>query len=124
MTLVTEDGAECRGMAYLITPEEFAHLDHREKNGYLRYAVGLDLDDGRQVEGLVYVAAQDNAAYLGPASEAAIAHQVARAAGPSGPNRDYVLGLAMALRELGWHDEHVFTIEQELRRIDVVTLDT
>jgi hypothetical protein len=35
-TLVEQAGAHTAGMAYLITPEVFAHLDHREKNGYLR----------------------------------------------------------------------------------------
>jgi glutathione-specific gamma-glutamylcyclotransferase len=118
VTLVSDPGATCMGMAYLITPEEFAHLDHREKNGYLRIATALHLDDGRCVEGLVYVAAEDNAAYLGPDSELAIARQVASAVGPSGPNKDYVYGLALALRELGWHDEHVFSIEHELRQLE------
>jgi cation transport regulator ChaC len=118
VTLVSDPGAICLGMAYLITPEEFAHLDHREKNGYLRIATPLHLDDGRTVEGLVYVAAEDNAAYLGPESELAIARQIASAVGPSGPNKDYVYGLALALRELGWHDEHVFGIESELRRLE------
>jgi cation transport protein ChaC len=35
--------------------------------------------------------------------------------GPSGPNRDYLLNLAEALRALGDHDAHVFEIEEHLR---------
>ena len=68
-TLVPQAGASCAGMAYLITPEVFAHLDHREKNGYLRLAIAIHFDDGSSEEGLVYVAADDNAAFLGAASE-------------------------------------------------------
>jgi cation transport regulator ChaC len=113
-TLIRAPGAVCVGTAYLITPGVFAHLDHREKNGYLRHALAIELDDGRAVEGLVYVAGEDNAAYLGPAGEAEIARQIAAAAGPSGTNRDYLLHLAEALRGLGADDEHVFAIERHL----------
>jgi cation transport regulator ChaC len=116
-TLVPEPGAVCAGMAYLITPGVFAHLDHREKNGYLRLATELHFDTGGSTEGLVYIATADNAAYLGTADEAAIAAHIAGAAGPSGPNRDYLLHLAEALRALGQHDEHVFAIERHLRQL-------
>lgn len=113
-TLVPQADAICHGMAYLVTPEEFAHLDYREKNGYLRLAIGITFDDGSSTEGLVYIAASDNAAFLGAAPEAAIAAQIATASGPSGPNRDYLLALAQALRAMGKPDEHVFAIERYL----------
>ena len=116
-TIVPQAGAICDGMAYLITPEVFAHLDHREKNGYLRLATAITFDDGRGIEGLVYIANEENAAFLGAASELDIARQIARASGPSGPNSDYLLHLAHALRELGKVDTHVFAIEQHLARI-------
>ena len=114
VTLVPDPGALCHGMAYLVTPEEFAHLDHREKNGYLRLATDIHFDDGSSVEGLVYIATHENAAFLGPASEAEIARQIAAAHGPSGPNSEYLLELAKALRELGKPDPHVFEIERHL----------
>lgn len=116
-TLIAEDGATCDGMAYLVTPAVFDHLDHREKNGYLRHAVDIEFRDGQRVQGLVYIAAPDNAAYLGPATEAAIAGQIAAAIGPSGRNIDYVRQLASALRTLGIRDTHVFTIERSLQGI-------
>lgn len=122
VTLVLREDAVCAGMAYRITPTTFAPLDHREKNGYLRLATALRLDDGRDVEGVVYIATADNAAFLGPASEQAIARQIAASHGPSGPNRDYLLHLADALRELGADDPHVFAIERELLGIDSRTL--
>jgi glutathione-specific gamma-glutamylcyclotransferase len=114
VTLVEDPGVVCHGMAYLVTPEEFAHLDHREKNGYLRLATEISFEEGGSVEGLVYIATHENAAYLGPATEREIARQIAAARGPSGPNSEYLLELAKALRELGKSDDHVFEIERHL----------
>lgn len=114
VTLIPEPGAVCDGMAYLITPAVFAHLDYREKNGYLRFAAEITFDDGATAEGLVYIATSDNAAFLGEDSEQAIAAHIARSTGPSGPNRDYLTALALALREMGKHDPHVFEIERHL----------
>lgn len=113
-TLVPEAGAVCHGMAYLITPEVFGHLDQREKNGYLRLATDIVFDDGTSVEGLVYIATEDNAAFLGEASEEAIARQIAASSGPSGPNSEYLIDLAHALRDMGKDDAHVFAIEKFL----------
>ena len=116
-TLVAEPGAVCHGMAYLVTPEEFAHLDYREKNGYLRVATCIAFDAGGSAEGLVYIAADDNAAFLGAAPDRVIAAQIAGASGPSGPNRDYLQALAQALRDMGKPDDHVFAIERQLARL-------
>ena len=118
LTLVGEPDARCCGMAYLITPAVFDHLDLREKNGYLRQVIEIDLHGGMTVPALTYVAAPDNAAYLGAAPEADIATQIATAHGPSGSNRDYVYALAAALRSLGAHDAHVFAIEQHLHALE------
>lgn len=116
-TLVQSPGAVCAGMAYRITPQVFDHLDYREKNGYLRLATEILFEDGASAEGLVYIAAEDNAAFLGPAPESAIARQIAACAGPSGRNSDYLLDLARALRELGKHDAHVYAIERHLNEL-------
>ena len=132
VTIIEEAGAICHGMAYLVTPEVFSHLDHREKNGYLRLATTITFDDGDgqshggsngssdgsddsdSIVGLVYIATPDNTAFLGEASEQEIARHIARSIGPSGPNSDYLNHLAHALRELGRHDQHVFEIERHL----------
>ena len=113
-TLIPLEGAVCQGMAYLVTPEEFAHLDHREKNGYLRVAIDIHFDAGGVEEGLIYIAAADNAAWLGDAPVEEIARHIASASGPSGPNVEYLLRLAAALREMGHHDDHVHAIEAHL----------
>ena len=118
LTLVESPGTVCAGMAYSVAPSVFDHLDVREKNGYLRFSTPMTFADGGHEEGLVYIATEDNAAFLGPAPEAAIARQIAASHGPSGPNRDYLLNLAEALRELGAEDEHVFALERHLLGVE------
>jgi cation transport protein ChaC len=116
-TLLPEAGAVCAGMAYRVAPGTFGLLDIREKNGYLRFTLMLDFGDGQSTNGVVYIAAADNAAWLGPADDAAIARHITETAGPSGSNADYVFKLAAALRELGADDPHVFAVEAHLHRL-------
>jgi cation transport regulator ChaC len=61
-----------------------------------------------------YVAKADNPNYVGPDPLDRIAAIVRGAAGPSGPNVEYVLRLAAALRELAVEDPHVFALERLL----------
>ena len=115
VTLIPARGIHCKGIAYRIDASVFEHLDHREKNGYQRHTVDIALKHkGATVEGVVYVARPDNPAYLGAASDAEVADHIARARGPSGSNRDYLLQLAAALRELEDHDPHVQALESLL----------
>ncbi|MBZ5488414.1 gamma-glutamylcyclotransferase [Halomonas aquamarina] len=117
VTLTPVKGALCHGMAYRITRDVLAPLDHREKNGYLRELTPMHFADGSQAQGLVYMATEDNPAFLGPAPLEAMAHQIACAEGPSGPNRDYLLNLASALRDLEVEDTHIFALEERLQRL-------
>ena len=112
VTLVPAAGAICKGVAYRVEHEVFEHLDHREKNGYERHAVSIDLSaQSRRVGGILYVARADNHAFLGPAPLSELADHIARSTGPSGSNRDYLLELAAALRELDENDPHVQALE-------------
>ncbi len=125
VTLIQSASDECSGMAYKVTQDVFEHLDYREKNGYLRYEVdiyfkGFKRDNIKNAEykkGLVYIAHEDNAAFLGYASEHEIAQQIHRSSGPSGHNRDYVFQLAEALKALGDNDEHVGSIDLILKQL-------
>ena len=114
VTLIEEAGAVCGGVAYLVEAPVFRQLDQREKNGYLRVATAMTFYDGAQATGLTYIATPDNEAYLGEADEYEIARHICGAAGPSGPNDEYLLELADALRDLGLHDQHVFDIEAHI----------
>jgi len=119
VTLEPDAGARCFGVAYRIEDAEAARtlegLDHRERGGYERRRLPLYLGGGDVAHGLVYIATPANPNYLGPAPLDAIAAQVALARGPSGPNVEYVMRLAGALRELAAEDDHVFALEQLLR---------
>jgi len=121
-TLVQEPGARCRGVAYRIQAasraEVLAYLDHREKNGYLKCTLGVELDDGRRGKAITYIADPAGEHYLGAAPLAEMARQICASVGPSGPNSEYVLRLAEALRELGASEqEEVFALEALLRRV-------
>lgn len=112
VTLVRSIGVACRGVAFRLAGRErdevIERLDHRERGGYRRIEADLLVGRRRRVTGIVYVADETNPNYLGPAPMAAIARQVRAAAGASGPNAEYVLRLAQALRDLGADDPHVF----------------
>ena len=110
VTLVAAPGEHCDGRAFLVEPEVFEHLDHREKNGYERIAVEISFESG-SVNGVVYRACENNVAFLGPAPPEEMAVRINRCVGPSGSNREYVFELARALREMGVEDEHVFEVE-------------
>ncbi|AOY89538.1 gamma-glutamylcyclotransferase [Marinobacter salinus] len=117
VTLIAEPGATCMGMAYRVSPKVFEHLDVREKNGYLRFTTTMTFDNGSHAEGLVYIATESNDAFLGHAPDADIARQIKFAAGPSGPNAEYLLRLAESLRALGDDCPHTFAIESHLRSV-------
>ncbi len=114
VTLIEAPGATCKGMAYRVSPAVFDQLDVREKNGYLRFTTTLIFDDGSDELGLVYIATEDNEAFLGYAPDMEIVRQIARASGPSGPNSEYLLRLASALRQLGAECPHTFALEAGL----------
>jgi cation transport regulator ChaC len=124
VTLIENAAGHCDGMAYLVPREvaaaTFEVLDHREKNGYDRVEVELQLSDaapgpGPATAGVVYIAPRDNHAFLGPAPLSEMAAQIKTSAGPSGRNVDYLMDLARALRELDADDPHVFELEAAVR---------
>ena len=121
VTLVPHPSEACVGMAYRVDEAVFAHLDHREKNGYERVDVEMRLANDSLLQGVTYIAPSHNAAYLGPASLDDIAAHVLRSEGPSGSNVDYLLELADALAELDAGDSHVHSLAKrvaELRDAD------
>lgn len=111
VTLIDAPGERCWGRAYRLDPGHgaavLAQLDYREKNGYERLQLPTMLDCGQQLTAITYRAAANNPHYLGPASAASIASQIASAHGPSGSNRQYLLELRSALAVAGQPDEHV-----------------
>ena len=123
VTLIEDPGAVCGGVAYLVEAPVFRQLDHREKNGYLRVATDMTFDDGSHATGLTYIATPENEAWIGEAGEYEIARHICGAEGPSGPNDEYLLQLARALRELGQQDEHVFAIASHIENFKCSGID-
>ena len=117
VTLIESPDESCYGRAFLVEPEVFEHLDHREKNGYERHQLTIHFQDS-ETPGMTYVAATDNHAFLGEASEDEMVEQILRCKGDSGSNTDYVLELARVLRRFQIEDRHVFEIERLLRAAD------
>ncbi|MDE0007399.1 MAG: gamma-glutamylcyclotransferase [Gammaproteobacteria bacterium] len=121
VTLTPEPGALCVGMAYRIDAATFAPLDHREKNGYVRVRLPIEVEanDGvtAVVDGVTYIAEASNEAFLGPANLEHMARHILASSGPSGSNVEYVLELAQALSALNADDPHVFTLERRLRQL-------
>ena len=127
VTLVPDYQGQCFGVAYLVSNIEieqtFAQLDHREKNGYPRLTLDLNLGsdavltDEKVVAGITYIADEYNEAYLGQAPIAQIAKEIFHSVGPSGTNTEYLLELAQALRDRVIDDPHVFALETEIRTL-------
>lgn len=124
-TLVAEPAAWCGGCAYRIDPEAaepiLRALDEREVAGFERRLLPLHARPGHAADepapfahGTTWIAEHGNPHFAGPLDEAEIAAHVRRSHGPSGANRDYVIALADALRELGVEDAHVEAIRRGL----------
>lgn len=125
-TLIPTDNASpCGGCAYRVVGEQanqiLAALDDREQAGFERREVRLFDDHAPDSDsfatGITWIAGSDNNHFLGPLSEEEIARWVMTRRGPSGENRDYVLALAGALRELHIRDPHVEGIMTHLDRL-------
>lgn len=120
VTLEEAPGERTYGVAFFIPPEARAEvleqLDHREQGGYVRQEVEMHLShtSGQILPVLIYRATRDNPEYLGPAPAREIATQIYLSCGPSGPNSEYLLELAGALRAMQVEDPHTFAIEREL----------
>ncbi|XP_060662944.1 putative glutathione-specific gamma-glutamylcyclotransferase 2 [Drosophila nasuta] len=97
------------GVAYRIASSQKSqvldHLDYREKNGYERFNLHFHeypvATEGTAIEVIMYMATQANDSYAGDVWQVpCIAKQIFTSAGPSGPNREYLFNLSIAMREL------------------------
>lgn len=118
VTVVREPESALHGMAYRVAPSDvdavIAQLDHRERGGYERVEVAVELQS-RSVSALMYIAGRDNPNFVGPAPLSAMAEQVLASHGPSGPNLEYVTKLATALRAMGVDRDEAFDLEAEIQ---------
>ncbi|ORY66017.1 cation transport regulator-like protein [Pseudomassariella vexata] len=113
------------GVAYRIKASKVAevkdYLDIREINGYtIHYTPFQPADGSVPIQTLVYIGTPDNEQFTGPQEPQALAEHIARSEGPSGLNRDYLLGLEKALNELSPEsgDAHVTDLSDRVRAIE------
>lgn len=98
-----------------------AYLDMREKGGYERTDVPVYTDTAAgsepTVHAMLYCATPNNEVYAGPAPLAVVAAQIARSAGPSGPNFEYLAALSLALETMEVRDPHVHALHDHAVKI-------
>ena len=119
------------GVAYHIPPDKVGevkdYLDIREVNGYsIQYASFHPAEQGQpQLECLVYIGLPSNPQFLGAQEPHALAQCIARSAGPSGRNSEYLLMLEQSLNGLAPEsaDSHVTDLAERLRRLESKTSD-
>ncbi|XWW92140.1 hypothetical protein V2A60_000062 [Cordyceps javanica] len=115
------------GVAYRIKPDKVAevkdYLDIREINGYsIHYTPFQPADGSLPIRTLVYIGTPDNAQFVGPQDPQKLAEHIFKSQGPSGLNRDYLLGLDTALEELSPEsgDEHIADLARRVRALQQV----
>ncbi|GAW25230.1 putative cation transporter [Rosellinia necatrix] len=113
------------GTAYRIeaarVDEVARYLDIREINGYtIHYTPFHPADGSPPIRTLVYIGTPENDQFVGPQDPQALAEHIHRSEGPSGLNRDYLLGLESALADLGPEsgDAHITDLSDRLREIE------
>lgn len=131
VTLVERPRARCLGVAYRLPADKadviMARLDHREQAGYRRIDVQVEPPEGSPVTAVCYIAGPANPCWLGPAPLGEMAAQIANSTGPSGPNAEYLVRLAAALREMrtrhpshdgaDHQDRHVDELDRAFREL-------
>jgi cation transport regulator ChaC len=98
------------------TEEVLENLDFREKGGYTRAVVGVELQDGQTIKALLYTGNTQNPNFVQEPDQVALAARIARAHGPSGPNAEYLFELADFLRSVGADDPHIFELERMVKQ--------
>jgi cation transport regulator ChaC len=122
VTLVEEADCDCWGLAFRIEQGQWDKtlniLDEREKNGYIRHFLDLDLDEGPQGRCVTYIAGETNASFSPLFSAKEIILNIRQAVGPSGSNIDYFLRLRETLGHHGVCDEEIERLNQALVEIE------
>lgn len=111
VTLEAQMSAECWGVAFQVAekerPQILDYLDEREKGGYNRAFLELDIQGMGTQEALTYIASPENPNYAGPSELKVTAEIILQSHGPSGSNLEYLLQLHDALRAWEIDDPYV-----------------
>lgn len=122
---------EVWGCAYKIADKDVEsvtqHLDFRERGGYERVDVLFHPLTNSQTEGepfhlFIYIGHEDNPNFAGYEDIDTLAGHIAECAGASGHNTEYLYNLASAMRSIApkVYDEHLFKLEDAVKRIELL----
>lgn len=123
LALDVAEGAICDGVAFRVKDSEaeevLAALREREliSSAYYEIFVPLALSDGRTVDALAYVIAQDHAQYCGGLSLERQAEVIARSVGGRGPNPDYLYNTAAHLAQMGVRDPDMVWLVDRVKEL-------
>ncbi|XP_058790614.1 putative glutathione-specific gamma-glutamylcyclotransferase 2 [Phymastichus coffea] len=133
VTLLPSNNAddEVWGCAYKIAGENVEsvtqHLDLRERGGYERVDVLFHPLRHSQMQKqsfhlFIYIGHEDNPNFAGYEDIDTIAGHIAECAGASGHNTEYLYNLATAMRSIApkVHDDHLFDLENAVKRIELL----
>lgn len=116
-------GAVCRGVAYRVAPADgdkvLDYLRARElvSSAYREVIEPVVLASGEQHPALCYVMDREHWQYRGGLGADEQARIIARAAGPAGSNRDYLVNTVAAMEGLGLDDPPLFALAEAVRRL-------
>lgn len=123
LALDAHPGAECRGLALRVKPEEedevLTALRARElvSSAYLERRLPVELEDGRQVEAVAYVVDPAHVQYCGGLSVERQAEVIATARGGRGPNSEYLWSTVTHMGQLGIADAELEALAQRVRTL-------
>lgn len=121
LALDAETAHACEGVAYRVAETNAAatldYLRERElvSYAYLEAWLPIRLEDGRDVKAVTYVMNRDHPQYRGDLDLEGQAEVIARAAGPRGPNAEYLFNTVDGLEALGLHDPDLKALEGMVR---------
>jgi len=98
-------------------------LDHREKGGYTQHVTKFYPEDTslEPVTVTLYLGDKDHGQYAGADSVENMAKLILKSVGPSGPNKEYLYNLTIAMKELVPHvvDNHLEELDQKVRELEL-----
>ncbi|XP_023343358.1 putative glutathione-specific gamma-glutamylcyclotransferase 2 [Eurytemora carolleeae] len=116
------------GTAYHIEDADWVRevkdqLDYREKGGYSKYITYFHpatQEEQEKIEVTLYIGTETHKQYTGGEPISTIASTILVSKGRSGENKEYLYNLASSMRELAPHvqDDHLFSLEQEVKRLE------
>ncbi|PWE28646.1 gamma-glutamylcyclotransferase [Pararhodobacter marinus] len=127
LALDAAEGASCNGVAFEIAPqiadETLEYLRAREliSAAYLEQVHPLRLDDGREVEAVVYVIDRHHEQYRGDLTLEEQAQRIAGATGGRGPNCEYLYQTAAHLAALGLPDDELEWLSDRVKVLKSAT---